>query len=93
MLADMRVISWPSETTMPNATLRVELQLYRSRGSSIPSGILQCPPQHLEYLFQYTPQLLLSPPFAARNSSIFATRSLNSSYWHFSYECRSFCES
>ncbi|KAG9680257.1 hypothetical protein KCU87_g454, partial [Aureobasidium melanogenum] len=35
--------------------------------------------------------LLLSPPFAALNSSIFATRFLNSSYWHFSYECLSFC--
>jgi hypothetical protein len=29
-------------------------------------------------------QLLLAPPFAALNSSIFATRFLNSSYWHFS---------
>ena len=35
-------------------------------------------------------QLLLAPPFSALNSSILATRFLNSSYWHFSYECRSF---
>ena len=34
-------------------------------------------------------QLLLTPPFAARNSSILAARFLNSSYWHFSYEWRS----
>jgi len=31
-----------------------------------------------------TSQLLLAPPFAALNSSIFATLFLNSSYWHFS---------
>ena len=37
------------------------------------------------------PQLLLAPPFAALNSSILATRRLNSSYWHFSYVCRSLC--
>lgn len=35
------------------------------------------------------PQLLRSPFFDALSSSIFFTRSLNSSYWHFSYECRS----
>ena len=28
---------------------------------------------------------------AVLSSSIFATRFLNSSYWHFSYECLSFC--
>lgn len=41
--------------------------------------------------FDFGPQLLLSPFLAALNSSILATRSLNSSYWHFSYEWRSFC--
>lgn len=34
-------------------------------------------------------QLLLAPPFAALSSSIFATLFLNSTYWHFSYECLS----
>lgn len=36
-------------------------------------------------------QLLRAPPLAALSSSILATRFLNSSYWHFSYECRSSC--
>lgn len=34
-------------------------------------------------------QLLLAPPFCALSSSIFFALFLNSSYWHFSYECRS----
>jgi hypothetical protein len=40
------------------------------------------------------PQLnpLRWPSLAAFSSSIFCTRFLNSSYWHFSYECRSVCE-
>ena len=41
----------------------------------------------------HMPQLLLAPPLAARISSILATRFLNSSYWHFSYECLSSCNS
>ena len=36
-------------------------------------------------------QLLLSPPLASRSSFILATRFLNSTYWHFSYECLSSC--
>lgn len=36
-------------------------------------------------------QLLRAPPLASLISSIFFTRSLNSSYWHFSYECLSSC--
>lgn len=36
-------------------------------------------------------QLLLWPGFCAFSSSIFFTLSLNSSYWHFSYECLSSC--
>ncbi len=34
-------------------------------------------------------QLLRAPPLAALSSSILAMRFLNSSYWHFSYECLS----
>ena len=36
-------------------------------------------------------QLLLAPPFEALSSSIFATLFLNSTYWHFSYDCLSSC--
>ena len=36
-------------------------------------------------------QLLLAPPLAALSSSIFSSLFLNSTYWHFSYECLSSC--
>lgn len=47
------------------------------------------PPQKYLHSSPTPPQLLLFPPLSFLNSSILATRSLNSSYWHFSYECLS----
>lgn len=51
------------------------------------------PPQirALQKLLPRKTQLLRAPSLEARSSSILATRFLNSSYWHFSYECRSSC--
>jgi len=72
---------FPSNQRYPMVCLHVSLKQKEDNGQAVCKSMF-LPSPYVQY--QNYPQLLLSPPLAALSSSIFATRFLNSSYWHFS---------